>query len=345
MRLIPFIILFCFLIFLNCKTQNLLPTSNENEGITLFSLVLIAAEFDLLEEARTKIGSLPSLSPGSESDTQARISLGEKIFKDNSLSLNSVQSCSTCHLLSGNNAGTDRQATSLGTFGQKGRRNTPSILNVGFLTTIFWDGRKTNLNDQALLPFVDPNEMALASTNDLLTRLNAKSEYSNLFTNAFPEDPTIQLASIKSAISSFERSLLSRSRFDDFVNGNPFAITMAEKAGLRLFLELNCIQCHTGRMLGGEKFVRLDSKYSYNSSDFGRFEFTGVEADRFYFRTPSLRNVTLTAPYFHDGSVSSLEEAVRRMNEYEAPRTITESDVASLVTFLKSLSDKTKSSL
>ncbi|TGL62290.1 cytochrome-c peroxidase [Leptospira ognonensis] len=337
-------ILFLIAMFLSCNSQNFLHSRDKSLKELPLTL-LVGARLDLQEEAKTKIGSLPLISPGSEMDTPAMIRLGEKIFRDNSLSLNSVQSCSTCHLLSGNNVGTDGQPTSLGTFGQMGRRNTPSIFNVGFLNTIFWDGRKSSLLDQALLPFVDQSEMALASSDDLLARLNAKSEYANLFSSAYPLDPAIQLNSVKSSLSAFERTLVSKSRFDDFVNGNPYAITLAEKEGLRLFLDLNCMNCHAGPMLGGNKFVKLDTKYNYNPKDLGRFEFTGIETDKYFFRTPSLRNVALTAPYFHDGSVRSIEEAVRRMNEYEAPRPISEAEVTSLVTFLRSLSDKTKTSI
>ncbi len=331
------------LIFLfQCKVDNPLNAEKKSNNEEILSLTFILAGFDLQEEARNKIGLLSQVVPGSENDTREQIVLGEKIFRDTSLSLNSVQSCSTCHLLNGRNVGTDGQATSLGTFGQSGKRNTPSIFNVGYLKTIFWDGRKSTLSEQALLPFVDASEMALGSTSDLLDRLNAKTEYASLFSAAFPKNPTIQLTNVNDAITAFERSLVSKTRFDDFIGGNPFAITLQEKEGLRLFLNLNCINCHDGPMLGGKKFVKLDSKYNYNKNDLGRFEFTGVEADKYFFRTPSLRNVEITPPYFHDGSVRTLEEAIRRMNEYEAPRTITEAEIASLATFLKSLSDKSK---
>ncbi|MCZ8155455.1 MAG: c-type cytochrome [Leptospira sp.] len=342
MRLSRFVPILLLLLLPFCKANGILPTENNSSSQDNLTLSILLAGFDLQEEAKRKIGSLPLASPRSESDSKEKIALGEKIFKDNSLSLNSVQSCSTCHLLTGRNVGTDGQATSLGTFGQAGKRNTPTIFNVGFLETIFWDGRKSNLEDQALLPFVDSSEMALGSTSDLLTRLNAKSEYSTLFAKAFPESPSIQLSSVKTSISAFERSLISRSRFDDFVDGNPYAISLEEKEGLRLFLNLNCVDCHNSSMLGGSKFVKLDTIYTYNPNDLGRFEVTGIEADRFVFRTPSLRNVALTQPYFHDGSVRTLDEAVRRMNEYNSPRMITEREVTLLVAFLKSLSDRSK---
>jgi cytochrome c peroxidase len=345
MRVNRYTFLFLFISSIHCNHPLPFHPDAKSKNDDGMALALITAGFDLQTEARIRIGSLPSKSPGSENDTASQIALGEKIFKDKSLSLNSVQSCSTCHILDGKNGGADGQSTSRGTFGQIGRRNSPSIFNVGFLETLFWDGRKSSLSDQALLPFVDQSEMALASTSDLINRLNAKSEYSTLFASAFPENPAIQLTSIKSSISAFGRSLVSSSRFDEFVNGNPYALSVQEKEGLRIFLSFNCTNCHSGYMLGGNKFIKLDSRYSYNSSDFGRYEFTGVEADRYFFRTPSLRNVALTSPYFHDGSVSTLEEAVRRMNEYEAPRTLSDSEILSLVTFLKSLSDRVRSTL
>ncbi|MDZ4726056.1 MAG: cytochrome c peroxidase [Leptospira sp.] len=306
---------------------------------------LLLSGIDLQTIAAVRIGALPNQTPGSDSDTSAQISLGEKIFKDKSLSLNGVQSCSTCHLLTGRNAGTDAQSTSRGTLGQVGRRNALSIFNVGFQETLFWDGRINTLEDQALMPFVDQNEMSLPSISELINRLNTNSDYVQLFAQAFPDSPNISTSHIKKSISAFERSLITPSRFDEFIKGDNLALNIAEKQGLRLFLDLNCIKCHQGHMLGGGKFVKLDSVFSYNNQDLGRYEFTLNESDKYFFRTPSLRNVALTAPYFHDGSVSTLTEAVRRMNHYESPRTISESEILILVNFLKTLSDKPRSLL
>ncbi|TGN13218.1 cytochrome-c peroxidase [Leptospira ilyithenensis] len=324
------------------------PTRSKNQGNDSTNLLIaylhqLPGGAEIQAEAKAKIGLLPANTPGSESDTQAQITLGNKIFRDNTLSLNHVQSCHTCHPLNGNSAGMDGQSTSRGTFGQEGRRNAPTILNVGYLPIIFWDGRKQSLFDQAVAPFLDSLEMALPSEAELLLRLQNNSDYASLFQSAFPDSPAISIDSLRKAISAFERSLISKSRFDDFIEWDLRALNNEEKQGLKTFLDLGCTNCHNGYLLGGTQFKKLDSFYSYNPSDLGRFEFTGNQDDKSFFKVPPLRNVTLTAPYFHDGSVRTLKEAVTRMNQYEMSRPMTDLEIDSIVTFLKSLSDKTKS--
>ncbi|PKA22628.1 cytochrome-c peroxidase [Leptospira sp. mixed culture ATI2-C-A1] len=329
---------------ISCKFQ---PQTNSQKDsiLNLFLIDLLSNHLsatELQEVVRKKIGVLPNFIPGSESDSMEQIALGNKIFRDNKLSSNHVQSCLTCHPLDGNAAGMDRQSTSRGTFGQIGKRNTPTILNVGFLPFLFWDGRRDTLYNQAIDPFINPLEMSLPSDAELLTRIQNDSSYTSYFANAFPESPSPSIHSVRLALVAFERSLVSKSRFDDFVESDVRALENNETEGLRIFLDVGCNNCHTKNLLGGSQFSKLDSKYSYNPNDFGRSEFTGNPADNFYFKVPPLRNVALTPPYFHDGSVPSLKEAVRRMNQYNLNRTINDSEIELIVSFLKSLSDKTK---
>ncbi|XDD53679.1 cytochrome-c peroxidase [Leptospira sp. WS4.C2] len=291
---------------------------------------------------REKIGILPNSVPGSEPDTSAQISLGNKLFRDNQLSSNHVQSCLTCHPIDGNAAGMDRQSTSRGTFGQLGRRNTPTILNVGFLPVIFWDGRRDTLYNQAIDPFINPLEMSLPSEAELLLRIQNDSTYAPFFANAFPNSPTPSIHTIRLALVAFERSLVSKSRFDDFIESNVPSLNKDELDGLKIFLDVGCTNCHSQSLLGGSQFSKLDNVYPYNSNDMGRSEFTGNPEDNYFFKVPPLRNVALTAPYFHDGSVPTLKEAVRRMNHYKLNRTINDSEIDLMISFLKSLSDKTK---
>lgn len=342
--LISFIFLTIQITLISCKFQS---QTNEQQNSTLNILLInlmsnlqIATELQTV--ARKKIGILPNSIPGSESDSIEKIALGNKLFRDNKLSSNHVQSCLTCHPLDGNAAGMDRQSTSRGTFGQIGKRNTPTILNVGFLPFLFWDGRRDTLYNQAIDPFINPLEMSLPSDTELLTRIQNDPSYTSFFANAFPGSPNPSLHSIRLALAAFERSLVSKSRFDDFVESNVQALENSEMEGLRIFLDVGCNNCHTNNLLGGSQFSKLDSKYSYNPNDFGRSEFTGNPADNFFFKVPPLRNVALTPPYFHDGSVPSLKEAVRRMNQYNLNRTINDSEIDLIVSFLKSLSDKTK---
>ncbi|TGN17312.1 cytochrome-c peroxidase [Leptospira idonii] len=337
-------VFFCSFIFsfLFCAPDFSSSQNKEQSLQKTLGAFLLADGWDVLEETKSKIGALPARSPGSESDTEATVNLGRKIFSDRNLSLNQIQSCTTCHILDGRQAGTDGQSVSRGTFGQIGRRNAPSILNVGYLKVLFWDGRKSSLEEQAVVPFLDPLEMALPSEAELLNRLNADSQYADLFKAAFPGSPSVSIASLRIALSAFQRTLITPSRFDDFANGNINALNYYEKRGLRTFLNLGCTNCHEGYMLGGSQFKKLDTVYSYNPNDQGRYEFTGKDEDKKFFRVPSLRNVTLTAPYFHDGSVRNLEAAIARMNHYEAPREISASEITEMISFLKSLSDKNR---
>ncbi|MCW7468525.1 cytochrome-c peroxidase [Leptospira kanakyensis] len=336
-----------FLIHLTLASCNFLDTTNKNNSqlenwITLSLVTNYSYASDLQRSAREKIGILPSSVPGSETDSIALINLGNKLFRDNRLSSNHVQSCLTCHPIDGNAVGMDRQSTSRGTFGQLGKRNTPTILNVGFLPIIFWDGRRNTLYEQAIDPFVNPLEMSLPSETELLTRIQNDSSYTSFFANAFPDSPAPSIHSIRLGLVAFERSLVSKSRFDDFLESNVLALKTDELEGLKIFLDVGCTNCHDQNLLGGSKFAKLDTAHSYNANDFGRSEFTGNSADNFFFKVPPLRNVTLTAPYFHDGSVSTIKEAVRRMNHYNLNRTISNSEIDLLVSFLKTLSDKTK---
>ncbi|TGM74904.1 cytochrome-c peroxidase [Leptospira mtsangambouensis] len=343
-KLIFFIFFTIHITSISCNSQ---PQTNEQQNSSLNILLVyltsnLVNATELQTVARKKIGILPNYIPGSESDSIEKIALGNKLFRDNKLSSNHVQSCLTCHPLDGNAAGMDRQSTSRGTFGQIGKRNTPTILNVGFLPFLFWDGRRDTLYNQAIDPFINPLEMSLPSDTELLTRVQNDSSYTSFFANAFPDSPSPSLHSIRLALVAFERSLVSKSRFDDFVESNVQALENNEIEGLRIFLDVGCNNCHTKNLLGGSQFSKLDSKYTYNPNDFGRSEFTGNPADNFFFKVPPLRNVALTPPYFHDGSVPTLKEAVKRMNQYNLNRNITDSEIDLIVSFLKSLSDKTK---
>ncbi|WP_265353361.1 cytochrome-c peroxidase [Leptospira soteropolitanensis] len=332
------------LIIVNCQYGQL-DNKNDKSIIPTFAAIFLGDFFyasELQKIAREKIGILPNVAPGSEEDTATKIALGNKIFRDNKLSSNHVQSCLTCHPIDGNAAGMDRQATSRGTFGQLGKRNTPTILNVGFLSIIFWDGRRDSLYNQAIDPFLNPLEMSLPSEGELLTRIENDPSYTSFFANAFPESPNPSIHSIRLTLAAFERSLISKSKFDSFLESSPLSLSKSELDGLKLFLDVGCTNCHSESLLGGSQFGKLDTTYAYNLNDLGRAEFTGNNEDNFFFKVPPLRNVGLTAPYFHDGSVPTLKEAVRRMNQYNLIRQMSDQEIELITTFLKSLSDKTK---
>ncbi|EOQ90264.1 di-heme cytochrome C peroxidase [Leptospira yanagawae serovar Saopaulo str. Sao Paulo = ATCC 700523] len=341
------IIIFSFIIttVYNCQNFNSEETNKKNSELILSTQIFLDMSYALStqEKAKLQIGFLPDQSPGAENDSKELIQLGNKIFRDINLSANRIQACITCHPLDGRSAGMDRQSTSRGTFGQLGKRNTPTILNIGFSSVLFWDGRRTTLYEQAIDPFVNPLEMSLPSDTELITRIQNDPSYQNHFSNTFPNDPTINLHKVRLALSAFQRSLVSKSKFDDFVKGDILLLNKQELDGLNLFLDLGCNNCHSGFSFGGNGFAKLEDETLYNPNDFGKYEVSGNTNDRFVFKVPSLRNVFLTGPYFHDGSVSSLREVIIRMNSYKKNQTMDNSEIEALIAFLKTLSDRTKS--
>ncbi|MCW7506757.1 cytochrome-c peroxidase [Leptospira levettii] len=343
--LILFFSILTFVCVSNC-TEFKNDTGENNQFQYLISIQFfndISFASDLQQRAKNQIGSLPDFPPGSEDDTDAKINLGNKLFRDINLSANQIQACVTCHPIDGRSAGMDRQSTPRGTFGQLGKRNTPTILNVGYSSVLFWDGRRNSLYDQAIDPFINPIEMSLSSESELIQKIQNDPSYSEYFVRAFPSNPNISLHNVRLSLASFERSLISKSKFDDFVMGNLLIFNRQELEGLNIFLEVGCTNCHSGYMLGGNNLSKLESSFLYNPNDFGKFEITGNSNDRYLFKIPSLRNVTLTQPYFHDGSVTSLRVTIERMNEYKLNRRLSSSEIDLLIVFLKTLSDKTKS--
>ena len=228
--------------------------------------------------------------------------------------------------------------------GQHGGRNSPSVYNAALHNMQFWDGRATDVEQQAGMPVLNPVEMAIPSETFLVKRLKAAHDYPAMFKAAFPADQDpLTYANIREAIGAFERTLLTPSRFDDFLKGNTNALTPAETAGLRTFLEVGCTNCHSGTAVGGtmlQKFgVHQDFRPFTGSSaeDQGRKQVTGTEADRDVFKVPALRNVTRTAPFFHDGRVAQLDSAIRIMAQVQLAEELTDQQLNDLKTFLEAL--------
>ena len=219
--------------------------------------------------------------------------------------------------------------------------NAPTVFNSGLNFKQFWDGRAATLEDQIEEPINNPLEMA-SSWSEIIPKLESDSEYVKAFDNIY--DDGIQESNIKDAIADFERSLLTPSRFDSFLEGEETAITPQEKKGYELFQSYGCIACHQGVNVGGNMFQALGIFNDYfsqqddvSSNDLGRFNITQQESDRYVFKVPSLRNVELTAPYFHDGHVETLTEAIKIMAEYQLGRAIPNEDIEAITAFLHSL--------
>lgn len=293
----------------------------------------------LLEKASPHFKALPSepTSPQNNPTTEAKVTLGQMLFYEPRLSKSGVISCNSCHNLA--TYGVDNRPTSLGHKSQEGARNSPTVLNADFHLAQFWDGRAENLEAQAEGPILNPKEMAMADEQSTLARLASMPEYVDAFQNAFPDtQPALTYKNMAKAIAAFERTLLTPSPFDAFLQGDGSALSTEAKEGLGLFIEHGCIACHFGTGVGGGTFQKFGVIYPYkNMKDLGRFEVSQKEVDKHVFRVPSLRNVERTYPYFHDGGVWDLGEAVKTMGKTQLGKELPDKDIAKIVAFLKSL--------
>ena len=269
-----------------------------------------------------------------------KVALGRKLFHDPQLSGDNTVSCASCHAL--DTGGVDRQTFSKGIKGAAGDINAPTVFNSVFNFKQFWDGRAETLEDQAGGPVTNEKEMG-AKWDDVLQKLRASPGYVAQFKEVFPDG--IQIARVKEAIAEFERSLVTpNSRMDKFLRGNETALNAEEQSGYKKFKHYGCASCHQGVNVGGNMFETLGAVQDYfaergnvTKADYGRFNVTGKEEDRYVFKVPSLRNVALTGPYFHDGSAKTLEDAVQVMTKHQLGRPMPEEDVRLIVKFLNTL--------
>jgi cytochrome c peroxidase len=307
------------------------------------TLSLRAAEpAELRKKALEVVAPIPERMPGAEKDTPVQIALGKRLFFEKRLSQNGTQSCNSCHAVDKGRGGVDNQPTSPGAFGKRGGRNSPTVLNAGFHTAQFWDGRAEDLAAQAKGPILNPIEMAMPDQNEVLARLGADKRYVRDFAKAFPgEAKSLTYDNLAKAIAAFERTLITRDRFDDFLKGQDVALTELERKGLHEFLSVGCTTCHNGPLVGGNGFRKIGILEPYsNSTDKGRIEVTKDEADEFVFKVPSLRNIALTGPYFHDGKHAELASAVREMAQLQLGQKLSDDQVKAIVAFLNAMSDK-----
>ncbi|MXS84059.1 cytochrome-c peroxidase [Nitrosomonas oligotropha] len=269
----------------------------------------------------------------------ALIALGKKLYLDPKLSVNDTISCNSCHQL--NNFGVDSQPTSPGHEGKRGGRNSPTTFNAALHIAQFWDGRAKDVEEQALGPILNPIEMGMPNEAAVVDKLKKIDEYKAMFAEAFKDekDP-IQYKNVGKAIGAFERTLITPSRFDDFLKGDENALNDAEKRGLQKFVHMGCANCHNGVAIGGNSYKKIGLVEEYKTSDVGRFAVTGLETDKKVFKVPSLRNITKTAPYFHDGSVKTLDEAIEEMAEHQLGRKVGPGFVEDVKAFLGALTAK-----
>jgi cytochrome c peroxidase len=262
--------------------------------------------------------------------------LGKKLYFDPRLSKSGFISCNSCHNLS--MGGTDNIPTSIGDGWQKGPINAPTVLNSSLNVAQFWDGRAADLKAQAGGPIANPGEMAFSHTlaGDVLESIPGyKAEFNRVFNTG-----KIDIDQITTAIAEFEKTLVTpNARFDKWLDGDKNALSKNELEGYQLFKESGCIACHNGEAVGGNSFQKMGlvEPYTATSSAEGRAAVTGQDADRFNFKVPTLRNVELTYPYFHDGAANTLTEAVDIMGRLQLGKKFTRAENASIVAFLKTL--------
>ena len=281
--------------------------------------------------ANEPLPAVPPIPAGNSMSWQ-KVELGKMLFFDPRLSSSGVVSCATCHNPSF--AFTDRVPRALGHNHQVGPRNTPTVLNAAFLTSQFWDGRAATLEEQALGPIQATVEMN-ESLENVVGRLKGIPEYKKMFTEVFGGKEAVSSGNIARAIAAFERTLVTpNSPFDRFLMGDTDAISADARKGWELFQKKGCNACHSGSNFTNGNFYRIIVP---GSTDLGRFEVTKKEEDKYKFRVQTLRNVALTYPYFNNGSVARLTDAIKVMSKEMLGSESGEEEAALIAEFLKSL--------
>ncbi len=277
-------------------------------------------------------------SPADNPATPAKVALGKSLYFETRLSKSGKISCNSCHGL--DTFGVDSLPTSPGHGGALGERNSPTVFNAGLFATQFWDGRAASLEEQAKGPILNPVEMAMADEAAVLAVLKGIPGYAPLFKAAFPEDADpLTYDNLAKAIAAFERTLVTPSPLDAFLWGNLGSLTEEQLDGFEAFKAATCMTCHKGVAIG-DGFEKLGK-----AIEFPGLKDRGRAADRGVFKVPTLRNVAKTGPYFHDGSVKTLEEAIKLMGKHQAGQDLDDATVAKIKAFLESMTGTLKPSI
>lgn len=315
-----------------------LPLSSCAASVLAAVLVTAAYAVDI---PFAKLSSFAPLPPAATSPsnplTGEKIALGRMLYFEPRLSRSQTLSCNSCHDLA--KYGVDEGPTSTGFKGQHGGRNAPTVYNAAAHFVQFWDGRAADVEAQASGPMMNPVEMAMPSEKHIVAVLESIPEYVALFQKAFPEDHNaVSLKNAAKAIGAFERGLMTPSRWDAFLKGDVNALNDAEKSGFLKFADAGCAACHNGALLGANSYKRLGVVKAWpDKKDLGRVAVSKDASDRFVFKVPSLRNIVKTGPYFHNGSIPTLDAAIQKMSEYQLGKALTESDVKAIAVWLDTL--------
>lgn len=293
----------------------------------------------LLARARDAFGVLPA----APAEPPAQVALGRRLFFETRVSADEKVGCVTCHEPA--KWGTDGLPRSRGVFGRENPRNAPTVFNAGLQTAAHWHADRDSVEDQARRALLGKGSFGLASDADAVQRMRAlPAPYPDAFRQAFPNDADpVSVQNWGTAIGAYERTLITPGPFDAFLNGDESALGAPARAGLEAFLDEGCQRCHDGALIGGRSLQKFGKYTEYAplthsaAVDNGRFELTKSEDDRFVFKVPPLRNVARTAPYFHDGSVATLPEAVAVMAKTQLGKELPPERVAAVVSFLETL--------
>jgi len=295
--------------------------------------------------------ALPTTAPAPADNptTPEKVELGKILYHDPRLSSSGTVACASCHnVMAG---GEDNRGGSVGVQAQVGGRSAPTVWNSAFNGTQFWDGRAPSLEAQAKGPVTNPIEMGMKNWDEVVVRLKAIPGYAPLFAAAFSGSDAVNADNAAKAIAAYERTLITpNSAYDKFAKGDKNALTEQQQRGAEAFASLGCGGCHSGPAFNGQtgqgagvyfKFPSTDNpaleeKYGF-SKDVGRFEVTKNEADKHFFKVPTLRNIALTAPYFHNGKVKTLEEAVKIMAKLQLDKELTDQQAGDITAFLNAL--------
>lgn len=296
------------------------------------------AQVDMSEAFLPMFQPLPASAPAPDNElTDAKIDLGRMLYYETRISKGGAMSCNSCHKLDA--YGQDNLPFSPGHEGKLGGRSSPSTYNAAIHIAQFWDGRAPSVEEQAKGPVLNPVEMGAPSEEFVVKVLKSMPGYVEAFKAAFPgEADPVNYNNFGKAVGAFERKLLTPSNWDTFLKGDKAALTAEEKKGFATFAKTGCVTCHNGPGVGGMMYQKLGLVKSWPGlTDNGRADVTKNDGEKGFFKVPSLRNVTETAPYLHDGSVKTIEEMVKMMAEYQLGKQLADDEVTSIVTFLKAL--------
>jgi cytochrome c peroxidase len=317
------------------------------------ALVAAACIFAVASVHAAQWEALPDAAPAPKDNatTPEKVELGKMLYFDPRISINGTVSCFSCHNVM--EGGDDHRATSIGVHGQKGGRNAPTVWNAAFHSVQFWDGRAASLEDQAKGPVVNPIEMGMSDLDAQLKRLRAIPGYKSHFVAAFgASDDPITVDNVAKAIAAYERTLITpNSPYDRYVEGDSNALSAQQARGMETFDRIGCTTCHSGAAFNGpplpigQGFFMKFPTFTDNTyvakyklmEDAGRLAQTANAADKNMWRVPTLRNLVYTAPYMHNGTVKTLDEAVRVMGKTQLNKDIAAGEVEDIVAFLEAL--------